>query len=116
MEELANIIKHPDILEMITIIKKIQNRMKDPDIKDLEYIQVYHILSKEFDDFFNKNTGIFVKIIKGENLKILASVLYYKDKVLRGLLSESELADKLATMYLPADLKKESDLKIKNLK
>lgn len=116
MTEINNIIKSPIILNLLETIKKIQKRMKDPDVKDLEYIHVYDKLGKEFDDFFNQNTSIFVKVIKGEDLKIISSVLYYKDQVLRGLLTEDLLSDKLATMYLPPELKRDADLKMRELK
>lgn len=116
MTEINNIIKTPSVLNLLETIKKIQKRMKDPDIANLEYIHVYDKLGKEFDDFFNQYTSIFVKVIKGEDLKIIASVLYYKDQVLRGLVTEEVLSDKLATMYLPPELKKDADLKMKELK
>ena len=106
----------PDVMYIMQTIKAIQKRMKDPDIVNLEYIRVYDQLGKEFDDFFNSYTGIFVKVIRGENLSTLASVLYYKDKVARGLITEEELADKLAHKYLPANLKSESDARLKELK
>lgn len=109
-------IKHPEIIEIMRTIKKIQNRMKDPDVKDLEYIRVYDKLGKEFDDFFTRNTGIFVRVIRGENLATLASVLYYRDKVLRGLMTQEEIADKLANKFLPAHLKAESDIKLKEMR
>ena len=106
----------PSVIYIIKTIKEIQKRMKDPDIAKLEYIRVYDTLGKEFDHFFNKYTGIFVKVIRGENLSTLASVLYYKDKVAKGLLTEEQLADRLAKKYLPANLKSESDAKLKEMK
>ena len=108
-------IKSPEVIYIIKTIKQIQSRMKDRDITNLEYIRVYDILSKEFTHFFDRYTSIFVSVIKGENLATLASVLYYRDQVLQGLLTEKELADKLATRYLPANLKAESDKKLKEM-
>lgn len=109
-------IKSTEIINMMRTIKAIQKRMKDPDIICLEYIRVYDQLGREFNDFFEKYTSIFVKVIRGENLNTLASVLYYKDQVLRGIITEAELSDKLATKYLPAKLKAESDAKLKEMK
>jgi hypothetical protein len=109
-------ITSPEIIYIMTTIKRIQQRMKDPEIAKLEYIRVYDQLGKEFDAFFERYTGIFVKVIRGENLSTLASVLFYKDQVLRGLMTEEELADQLASKYLPANLKKESDAKLKEMK
>jgi len=94
-------IKSPEILKIIGDIKKIQGRMKEDDLKDKEYIEVYDILSREFSDFFDRYTGIFVKVIRGESLEVIASALYYRDKVIRNLITEGELADKLAERYLP---------------
>ena len=114
-DDLKNITT-PSVINIMTTIKAIQKRLKDPDIAGLEYIRVYDQLGREFDDFFTKYTGIFVKVIRGESLSTIASVLYYKDKVARGLITEEELADRLAKKYLPADLKSESDAKLKELK
>ena len=109
-------ITSPSIISIMKTIKQIQKRMKDPDISELEYIRVYDTLSKEFEDFFDRYTGIFIKVIRGENLSTVASVLYYKDKVDRGLMSQEELSDLLAKKYLPADLKAQSDAKLKEMK
>lgn len=109
-------ITSPAVLYIMHTIKQIQKRMKDPDIRGLEYIRVYDQLGREFDDFFNRYTGIFVKVVRGENLSTLASVLYYKDKVDQGLMSEEELSEKLANKYLPANLKADSDAKIKEMR
>ena len=109
-------IKSPYVLAIMKIIKQIQRRMKDPDIRNLEYSRVYDTLSKEFDEFFTKYTSIFIKVVRGESLDILSANLYYLDKVARGLIKESEVADMLATKYIPEHLKKESDIKLKEMK
>lgn len=114
-EELKNIVS-PNVYYIIKTIKTIQNRMKDPDVSGLEYIQVYDKLGKEFSDFFDKYTAIFTKVIRGENLNTIASVLYYKDKVERGLITESQLSELLAKKYLPTHLKEEADTKIQEMK
>ena len=109
-------ISTPEVLYIIKTIKQIQKRMKDPDMTNIEYIRVYDKLSHEFDDFFNRYTGIFAKVTKGEDLSVLASALYYKDQVAKGLISEADLSNKLAETYLPKKLKDESDMKIKSMK
>jgi hypothetical protein len=114
-EELRNITT-PSVIQIMKTIKAIQNRMKDPDVAGLEYIRVYDKLGKEFDAFFDKHTTIFTKVIRGENLNTIASVLYYKDKVQRGLITETQLSDLLAKKYLPSHLKAESDAKLKEMK
>lgn len=106
----------PEVLEIIYTIKKIQTRLKDPDVRHLQYIHVYDKLGKEFDEFFNTYTGIFVKVIRGENLNTVAAVLYYKDKIAKGLMTEEQLSDMLAREFLPANLKKESDEKLREMR
>jgi len=105
-----------EVINIMKTIKQIQKRMKDPDVSKLEYIRVYDQLGREFDDFFTRYTNIFISVIRGEDLTTLASVLYYKDQVLRGLVTEEELSDKLAKKYLPTHLKAESDARIKEMK
>jgi hypothetical protein len=114
-EEMTQI-KSPYVLAIIKIIKQIQARMKDPDLKDLEYSRLYDTLSKEFDEFFNKFTNIFIKVTRGESLDIIAANLYYLDQVVQGKISEAQVADMLATQYLPAHLKADSDAKLKEMK
>lgn len=109
-------ITDPQVIWIMKTIKQIQKRMKEPDIAKLEYIRVYDQLGKEFNHFFETYTDIFVKVIRGENLRTLASVLYYKDQVSRGLITEAKLADILATKFLPPELKAESDAKLKEMK
>lgn len=106
----------PYVLAIMRIIKQIQQRMKDPDIVDLDYPRMYNKLSLEFDEFFNKFTSIFVKVTRGESLNIIAANLYYLDKVAKGEMEESAVADMVATKYLPKHLKEESDLKLKEMK
>ena len=106
----------PSVIYIMKTIKQIQKRMKDPDVANLEYILVYDKLSKEFEQFFDRYTGIYIKVIRGENLTTVASALYYKDKVDRGLMNQDELSDMLAKKYLPAELKAESDARIKEMK
>ena len=109
-------ITSPEVINIMKTIKQIQKRMKDPDVVKLEYIRVYDQLGREFDDFFTRYTSIFISVIRGEDLATLASVLYSKDQVLRGLITEAELADKLAKKYFPAHLKAESDARLKEMK
>ena len=111
-----NEITSPAIIYIMRTIKQIQKRMKDPDCANLEYIKLYDKLGNEFQMFFDTYTKIFIKVIRGENLNTLASVLYYKDKVNRGLITEAQVSELLATKYLPEELKAQSDAKIKEMK
>lgn len=115
MEELRYI-SSPKLVHILKTIKNIQKRMKDPDIKNLDFIQIYDKLGKEFEDFFNKYTKIFTMIIKGEDLSVVASVLYYKDKIEKGLMTEQQLSDMLAEKYLPKHLKMEADARIREMR
>lgn len=109
-------ITSPNILYIIQTIKAIQKRMKDPDLVNEQYIHVYDKLGKEFSHFSDTYTMIFTNVIRGEKLDTIASVLYYKDKVNRGLITEEQLSDLLAKKFLPEHLKKEADSKIKEMR
>lgn len=109
-------ITSPEVINIMQNIKAIQKRMKESDVRNLQYAEAYDKLSHEFNTFFERYTGIFIKVIRGENLNTLASVLYYRDQVLRGLMSEEDLSDKLASTYLPANLKADADIKMKEMK
>ena len=109
-------ITSPNVVYIMRTIKAIQKRMKDPDIVNLEYIRVYDTLGKEFLDFFDNNTAIFTKVIRGENLNTIASVLYYKDKVDRGLITEEQVSNMLMKKFLPTQLREEAEAKMKEMK
>lgn len=109
-------ITSPNVMYIIKTIKDIQKRMKDSDVENLEYIEVYDKLGKEFLYFFDTYTNIFTKVVKGEDLHTIASALYYKDKIEKGLITEPQLSELLANKYLPSHLKEEADAKIKMMK
>ena len=109
-------ITSPNVVYIMRTIKAIQKRMKDPDIVNLEYIRVYDALGKEFLDFFDNNTAIFTKVIRGENLNTIASVLYYKDKVDRGLMTEEQVSNMLMKKFLPPKLQEDAEAKMKEMK
>ncbi|AYV85067.1 MAG: hypothetical protein Satyrvirus2_78 [Satyrvirus sp.] len=115
-EEELREITSPSVINIIRTIKAVQKRMKEPDISKLEYIRAYDQLSKEFDEFSEKYTTIFTNVVRGANLATIASILYYKDKVEKGLITEEQLSELLAKKYLPANLKAEADMKIKEMK
>lgn len=99
-------IESPEIVYILKSIKSIQNRLADDDIKGLEYIVVYDKLSKEFDYFFTTYTKLYVSVLKNENMNTIVSCLYYKDKVLRGIIREEDLSNFLAAKYIPESLTK----------
>lgn len=103
---------------IIKKIKLLQKRLKDSDVKNLSYIETYDKLSKEdeFSQFFDTYTDIFKKVIEGCDLTILASSLYYKDQVERGLLEESLLTETLSKKYLPENLQNDAKKSLKEMK
>uniref|UniRef100_A0A6G6ACM8 Uncharacterized protein n=1 Tax=Borely moumouvirus TaxID=2712067 RepID=A0A6G6ACM8_9VIRU len=109
-------ITDPRVIEIMKTIKLIQKRMKDPDLIDLEYIMVYDTLGKEFSHFSDRYTEIFTKVIRGEKMDIIASILYYMDKIYKGNMTESELSEMLANKFLPANLKADADAKIQEMR
>jgi len=109
-------IKSPEVVYILQTIKKIQQRMKDPEILQMEFIRRYDKLSYEFNEFFERYTGIFARVVKGENLDVLASVLYQRDQVLRGIITEEELSNKLAEKYLTKEQKADADQKLKEMR
>lgn len=109
-------VKSPTVIYILTMIKTLQNRMKDTDLRDLEYIRVYDSLSREFSDFADNYTSIFTKVVKGENLNMVASILFYKDQVEQGIMSEEKLSELLAQKYLPENLRGESNSIVNEMK
>jgi hypothetical protein len=109
-------IQSPEVLDIIKTIKAIQQRMKDDDNKKLDSLRLYDKLSYEFNDFFERYTKIFVQVIKCENMRTIASVLYYKDLQLRGLITEAQISEKLAATYLTPEMKDLADKKINEMK
>lgn len=89
----------PQVLYIIDTIKKIQKRMKEPDLINSPYIEVFDTISKEFSSFSDNYTYIMTLVVKGENLNTVASILYYKDLHEKGLITEEELANSLAKKY-----------------
>jgi hypothetical protein len=110
------VITEPEMVNIILTMKQIRTRMKHPSVKHLDFIHMYDQLGREFNDFFERYTGIFVKIIKGDDLRVLVSALYYKDRISKGLTTEAALADRLATIHIGEDKKKESDIRLKEMK
>lgn len=92
-------ITSPQVLYIIETIKKIQKRMKESDLINSSYIEVYDTITKEFSNFSDNYTSIMTSVVKGENLNTIASILYYKDLHEKGLITEAELADSLAKKY-----------------
>ena len=91
----------PEILAIIHTIKQIQKRMKDPDNSGLNYANCREKLSDEFSTFVQQYPGIFEKVLKCQNLGVTAASLFMKDKVMKGEVNETELANSLGSKFLP---------------
>jgi len=109
-------IQSPKVLNTIRTIKAIQKRMKDPDVCNLEYVRVYDKLSREFNSFFESKTSIFIKVIRGESMAVLASALYYQDKVERGLITEEEVANMLSAKFMTPEQREDAAAGIARMK
>lgn len=109
-------IQSPKVLNTLRTIKAIQKRMKDPDVCNLEYVRVYDKLSREFNTFFESKTSIFIKVIRGESLDILAAALFYQDKVERGLITEEEVANMLANRFMTPEQRADAAAGIAKMK
>lgn len=109
-------IESPLVIYILKTIKAMQTRMKEPDLINRQYAFVYDTLSKEFNNFFEKEPAIFTRVIRGESMATIASILYYKDKESRGLINQDQISDQLATRFIPEHLKKEADERIKEMK
>lgn len=109
-------IMSPSVLYIIKTIKAIQKRMKDPDLVNSEYIRVYNQLSDEFSDFIEKYgyINIFTKVIKGDDLSNLCCILFYKDKVQKGEMTEAELSELVFKKFMPEGIQKEVSKEIMN--
>lgn len=115
MEPLADI-KSPEIIYVIKTIKAIQTRMKEPDMVNESYVHVYDKLGKEFSHFSDSYMEIFKKVIRGESLGVTAASLFYKDRVMQGLMEESTLSEILQKKYMTAEQQKISSEGLKKMK
>lgn len=113
--ELCDIVS-PNLINIMKTIKLIQKRMRDPDIVVLPYIGIYDTLGKEFEYFSEKYSKIFTMVIRKEDLNTLISVLYYKDKVLRGLMTEEQLMELLKKKYLTPEQQRQADIGMQKLR
>lgn len=108
-------ITSPQVIYILKTIKAIQKRMKDPDLVNVEYIRVYDKLSIEFEYFIEKYTDIFTKVVRGESLATIGSVLFHKNKMDNGGTSQEKLRDALMEKYWPENLKNEAKEKMKEM-
>ena len=105
MNTIKEFITTPEVINIIKTIKQIQKRMLDPDLVDQDFAIVYNTLCNEFSDFVENNTQIFMTIVKGKDIRTVCEVLYFRDKVLKGEMTESELSDLLAKRFIPEKLR-----------
>lgn len=90
----------PETIEILNVIKEINKRKKDEDLRGKQSGYVYNTLSIEFNDFSERYPRIFSNVVRDENISTLIQVLYYKDMVKQGKISEKEFSEKLGNKYL----------------
>lgn len=110
-------IKSPEIIYVMKTIKAIQSRMKDPDMINLPYIRVYDTLGKEFSYFADtdKYIKIFSLVIRGEKMKTIAEILYFRDQVLQGRITEAEVSKMLEKRFLTKEQREAASVGLKKL-
>lgn len=107
-------IKSPVVIRILTDIREMRRRLRDPDLANQGFAVCYQKLSEEFDWLFRTQHRLFMRIVEKNETAIqnLLGVLYYQDQVYQGKKTEREVADIPAKKYLPAHLKDESDRKL----
>lgn len=99
-------IKSALVTGIILSIKQIQKRLKDPDVACLSYYEALEKMTSEFTQFATDHGSIFTKVVGCEDLSTIASILYYKDKVDSGAMTESEVSSLVNKKYIPEKLLK----------
>ena len=99
-----NIIQSESVRKLVKTIKSIQKRMMDSDLVSAEYITVYSVLSEEFKDFSDSYPELFKKVTSGTDIQTVSSILYFRDRYERGLITEEQLAQMLNKRYIPAHI------------
>jgi hypothetical protein len=99
-------LKDPEMIELVNLIKMVQTKMKEPDNTNLEYVQIYDKMAREFPDFSDRYPSIFTRVIQGKALDTLASAIFYQDKIRQGVYTETQLANTLADHYIPEEIRK----------
>lgn len=117
--ELSNVTS-PQVIYILQCIKYMQQRMQEPEVKAMNFAHAYDNLCKDKNliHFFERYSGIFIKVLenKQKDMFVLAGNLYFRDLHYRGEISETELADMLATEFMDESQKKESDKSLEKMK
>jgi hypothetical protein len=107
------------VIYILTVIKYMQKRMCEPDIRIMNFARAYDTLSKDknLEHFFNRYTSIYIKVLENKlpSMRVLAGTLFFLDQNYQGKISEAELADILASKFMDENQKKESDKAVKQL-
>lgn len=80
-------------LYIIITVKEMQKRMLDQDLVNEEFAVNYDRLSREFNDFFEKYPNIFSLVVKCKDPYVLAQIVYFYSKCMKGEKSEEEIAN-----------------------
>jgi predicted unusual protein kinase regulating ubiquinone biosynthesis (AarF/ABC1/UbiB family) len=124
---MSGVILTPSIRHLFDTVRAIRKRLLDPKLSSLSFPEIYQKLSDEFPSFSSEQPRMFVRLVETtkpettpeERQKIfdrITSILYYRDKVMRGLMTEEEVADIVAGKFLTPELKAESDRRLKEMR
>lgn len=122
-----SVIISPSVKILFDTVRAIKIRINQNDVKTLSFPEIYQKMTDEFPTFASQQPRMFVRLIETtkpemtpvEKQKVMdniCSVLYYRDKVVRGLITEEEVADIVAGRYLTPELKAESDRLLKKMR
>lgn len=124
---MSGIIISPSVKFLYDTVRAIRKRIEEPGIRTLTFPEIYQKMSEEFPTFADQQPRMFVRLIettkpetseaqKKTIIDNIVSVLYYRDRVVRGLMTEEEVADIVAGKYLTPELKAESDRRLKAMR
>ena len=120
--ELADI-KSDQIVYILQMIKYMRTRMKEPEIKSMNFARAYDTLGKDpmLDHFFDRYTKLFIQVLENKpgDLQMMVTLLYYKDMMNQGKITQTEvdvLSKELAKKHMPQHLYDESNKNITDLK
>lgn len=91
----------PEMKNVLTTIKLIQQQMSLPENINLSYAQLYHKMDMAFPEFGEKYASIFTNVIKGTKLDVIAGTMYFNSLVEHGEMTEEDFGKILAKVYLP---------------
>ena len=81
---------------IVTSVKKIKKRLNDEDVINLSELEKEVLIGKEFEYFYVGHEFFVKKILKGDDLKMLAVYIHYINKVKANEMSQSDALNKVS--------------------